>query len=101
MKKIRWIILIIIISNFIPHLGIQVFHFQTPNKEYQFSYVPAKGHEIHSMEDSFRKFKKSSTEYQDLKLYRTFEKKPYKFWYWKDYLFAPEWQYPYCESCEI
>lgn len=99
MKKIPLVILfVILISNFIPTLEIEVYYFQTAKKEFNHLLVPAKGGSIQAMENSFKRYKKEHPEHENLMLCGTFKKQYWKFWKWRDYLFNPVWGYPNCTN---
>ena len=113
MKKTRGKILIIfggiiLISNFMSSY-INLFTegiittdlYQSEKAEFEFMTVPAKGRDISMMESHFTNFKESSPEYKDLKLYRTFKKKPFEFWNWYAYLTDPKYQYEYQNEIEL
>ncbi|MEM9917300.1 MAG: hypothetical protein AAF990_04350 [Bacteroidota bacterium] len=90
--------IIVVLSNFIPYIGIRTFHFQTANNEFDGVVIPAKGAPLESMENRFNNFKKRNPQHKDLQLYRTFEKPLWKFWDWGEYIFDPIWWYPYMEK---
>lgn len=96
MKKIGlFIILVIIASNFIPTMSIEVFHYQTKNNEFQDAVVPSKGRSYEGIITRFDVFKEDNPQHKDLVLYRTFERPLWKFWKWKEYLLNPIWKHPF------
>ena len=95
-KIIVGICIVILISNLvrIPSIG-KSYAYQTPNKEFIYHCVPSKGNNEEDMIRTFEKFKIDNPEFQDLTLYRTFEKKWWKFWKWREYLTVERWKYPF------
>lgn len=93
------ILLIVIVSNFvkIPSIG-QSYSFQTEKQEFTYRCIPSKGRKEIHMIRAFNEFKKKNPEYEDLILYRTFEKKWWKFWNWREYLLVKRWKYPFLNS---
>ncbi|MDF1695726.1 MAG: hypothetical protein P1U56_07850 [Saprospiraceae bacterium] len=87
---------IILLSNFIPSAQIgTAYNFQTQNKEFVYRSVPTKGSGVPEMEKTFTKFKAENPQHNDLILYRTFNKKWWKFWKWGSYFTGDIWSYPY------
>jgi len=67
--------------------------FQTENAEFEFTTMPAKGRDTGMMERQFSHFKDNHPEYNNLNLFRTFERNPMKFWNWYLYLTNDMYQY--------
>lgn len=74
------------------------YFFQTEKAEFEYWTMPSKGRSIEMMEDSFTAFKKAYPEYSDLKVYRTFNINPFKFWNWYHYLVNKHYDYEYREE---
>ncbi|WPR77916.1 hypothetical protein [Algoriphagus sp. NG3] len=75
--------------------------YQSDKAEFEFMTAPAKSRDIKMMESEFNNFKQSNPEYKDLKLYRTFKKKPFEFWNWYAYLTDPKYQYEYQNEIDL
>ncbi|WP_250433173.1 hypothetical protein [Hanstruepera flava] len=71
------------------------YHYQTENAEFEFTTIPSKGRDIEMMKRNFTYFKEQHPEYNDLKLYRTFERNPLKFWNWYSYISDDIYQFQY------
>jgi len=97
-KYFLLIIGIILISNFIPSFTIgHSYHYKTLDGEFSYTVIANKGDDLTAMENQFKTFKKKN-QADALYLCRTFRKPIWKFWKWRDYLFNPIWDYPYCEK---
>ena len=97
-RILLFILFIIIVSNFIPHVAIgERFLFTTGNQEFVGECMPSKGRTVELMEAGFRYEKKHNPEFKNLVLYRTFKKEFWKFWNWRRYLTNPLYKYPYLD----
>jgi len=73
----------------------RTYLYQTENAEFEFTTMPAKGRDTGMMERQFSNFKENNPKYEDLKLFRTFERNPLKFWNWYLYLTDEIYHYEY------
>jgi len=73
----------------------RTYLYQTENAEFEFTTMPAKRRDTGMMERQFSNFKENNPKYEDLKLFRTFERNPLKFWNWYLYLTDEIYHYEY------
>lgn len=94
-KYFVFILLLFIISNFLPRFTIgKKFRFSTKNSEFVYDVIPSKGRTLETMERNFQEFIKDNPQSSDTIIFRTFEKNHLEFWNYIEYLIDPKWDYP-------
>lgn len=98
------IVFILIISNttiikiFFYEGMLNSYNFRTKNNEFTFILISEKGRDLNMMNSQFELFKVENSQTLDTVLYRTFEKKPLKFWNWYAYYSEAKYQYPFLKE---